>query len=253
MRLRQLSLVSKSLFLCALILGTSLAPISTVSAATRNNCSGTSLPVLRQGDKGSCVLLAQQLLASKGALTATPNGNFGPATKAATIQLQSQAGITQDGIIGRNTWRALGSSGQTASNAATSVSSLPAKCQTNAKTICIVKGNRSEAILYAVQNKSIVMTLKVRTGDARGSNYATTEGAYSVGRRYVTYTSKAYDTPMPYSLFFNGGQAIHYSDTFRQQGYGNGSSHGCVNISNKSDAKRLYEWSPLYTRVIVTR
>ena len=38
-----------------------------------------------------------------------------------------------------------------------------------------------------------------------------------------------YGSSMPFSMFFSGGQAVHYSSDFAAVGY-NGASHGCVNI-----------------------
>jgi lipoprotein-anchoring transpeptidase ErfK/SrfK len=59
-------------------------------------------------------------------------------------------------------------------------------------------------------------------------------------------------TPMPYSLFFSGGQAIHFSPGFRRDGY-NGASLGCVNIRVYKDARKLYYSTPVGTPVYVYR
>lgn len=247
--------------LLASILAATITIASTATtpaaAATYNNCSGTSRPTLQRGDKGSCVTLAQRKLAAKGAFNAGFTTNFGPVTESAVLKVQRDAGIAQDGIIGPVTWKVLNSGAAVAAVSSTTASTpqLPSKCLTTAKTICIVKGAGSYATLYAVKNKAIVHSFPVRTGDARGSAYATTTGSYSVGRRYVEYFSKSYDNaPMPYSLFFNRGQAIHYSADFDRNGYGGaGASHGCVNVGTMDDAKWLYGWSPLYTRVVVVK
>jgi lipoprotein-anchoring transpeptidase ErfK/SrfK len=44
---------------------------------------------------------------------------------------------------------------------------------------------------------------------------------------------------MPYSMFFSGGQAVHYSSNFARLGY-SGASHGCVNVRNKARLVQLY-------------
>jgi len=230
----------------AVLIGVLSMTGATATAAVYNNC--INHPTLYQGDSGSCVSLAQHNLAAKGYLTATATGYYGPATKAAVIKLQRDKGLNQTGFIGPKTWAAL-------TTAATTASKVPSKCLTTRKTICVVKGSDSQATLYAIQNKKVVKSFPARTGDARGKAYATGVGSYSVGRKYVHYYSKSFNNaPMPYSLFFNGGQAIHYSDDFAKHGYGGlGSSAGCVNLNSMTDAKWLYDWSPIYTSVIVTK
>src|SRR6516225_5766244 len=57
---------------------------------------------------GSWVMLAQTDLNRANAGIAT-DGSFGPATQAAAEHFQGNHGLTQDGIVGPNTWKALGS------------------------------------------------------------------------------------------------------------------------------------------------
>ena len=66
-------------------------------------------PVLRKGDRGSWVTLAQTKLFQMGydLGTAGVDGIFGKATEAAVKELQYAAGLTPDGIIGKDTWNAL--------------------------------------------------------------------------------------------------------------------------------------------------
>jgi hypothetical protein len=61
----------------------------------------TALPTLRRGSKGEDVRIAQR------ALGVTADGDFGPATEAATRAYQRSRGLTPDGIIGPQTWGAL--------------------------------------------------------------------------------------------------------------------------------------------------
>lgn len=244
----------------AIIIGSIGFGLTSTNAATYNNCAQDVKPTLRQGDRGECVRLAQQLLAQHG--TFNDDGfttYFGIVTDAATRDFQRNAGITVDGIIGPITWSKLLEGTQTRQIQLVSRQSqsttVPSKCLTStAKTICIDKHGGSKATLYALDNKQIMEQMPVRTGDARGAKYATTVGAFSVGRMYEDYQSREFDgADMPYSMFFNGGQAIHYSEDFAQNGYnGGGASHGCVNIGDREKARWLFEWSEIYTRVIVT-
>ncbi|HEV2517559.1 MAG TPA: L,D-transpeptidase [Devosia sp.] len=68
--------------------------------------------------------------------------------------------------------------------------------------------------------------------------YATPKGSYGVQRMYKEYYSKKYDlAPMPYSIFFRGGYAIH--GTYDTKRLGRVASHGCVRLAPEN-ARRLY-------------
>ncbi|MCX6721687.1 MAG: peptidoglycan-binding domain-containing protein [Candidatus Staskawiczbacteria bacterium] len=61
------------------------------------------LRYLGPGDKGDDVLKLQQVLSNLGFLTATPNGYYGLATKAAVQKFQKAHGIKQSGNVGPST------------------------------------------------------------------------------------------------------------------------------------------------------
>jgi lipoprotein-anchoring transpeptidase ErfK/SrfK len=66
----------------------------------------------------------------------------------------------------------------------------------------------------------------VSTG-AKG--YRTPTGSYRPVRMYEEYYSKKYDdAPMPYSIFYSGGFAIH--GTSHLKALGRPASHGCVRL-----------------------
>lgn len=70
----------------------------------------TKLPILRNGNKGTYVKKAQQLLLERGYSLGIcgVDGDFGPATEKAVRQFQQDWGLTPvDGIIGQNTWEKL--------------------------------------------------------------------------------------------------------------------------------------------------
>ena len=83
-----------------------------------------------------------------------------------------------------------------------------------------------------------------------GPGNETREGTFSVLRKYEYVVSNLYFTPMPYSMFFSGGQAVHYSSNFARIGYA-GASHGCVNIADYAQVKALYFASRLGDKVVV--
>ena len=78
-------------------------------------------PTLRRGDTGAWVSFLQQGLVARG-LTIDVDGIFGPVTESAVRDLQLDAGLVVDGIVGPETWTAVpGDSTITASEKATAI------------------------------------------------------------------------------------------------------------------------------------
>jgi lipoprotein-anchoring transpeptidase ErfK/SrfK len=68
--------------------------------------------------------------------------------------------------------------------------------------------------------------------------YRTPAGSYRVQRmERMWYSRKYHMSPMPYSLFFRGGYAIHGTNAVRQ--LGRPASHGCVRL-HPGNAAALY-------------
>lgn len=71
------------------------------------------------------------------------------------------------------------------------------------------------------------------------SGYVTPRGSFSPKSLQSIHYSKKYDNaPMPHSIFFNGGYAIHGS--YATGSLGSPASHGCVRLS-PAHAAQLYE------------
>jgi lipoprotein-anchoring transpeptidase ErfK/SrfK len=92
---------------------------------------------------------------------------------------------------------------------------------------------------------------KVSTGR---QGYYTPRGTYGVTRTAKTYFSKKYDNaPMPHSVFFYGGYAIHGTGSIRA--LGRPASHGCVRL-HPANAAKLYalvqQHGPRRTRITLT-
>ena len=68
--------------------------------------SYTEMPTIRQGSRGNVVKLLQCYLNLYGN-TLSVDGAFGSGTRDAVIRFQKDNSLTQDGIVGQNTWRAL--------------------------------------------------------------------------------------------------------------------------------------------------
>jgi hypothetical protein len=70
------------------------------------------------------------------------------------------------------------------------------------------------------------------------SSHKTRLGTNRVFSRDKDHVSGLYGSPMPYSQFFDGGQALHGSSTMIDPF--DGHSHGCVNMYNE-DARQLWQ------------
>lgn len=68
------------------------------------------LPTLSQGARGAAVATLQQALASNGFDAGGVDGDFGPTTHSAVIRFQQAHGLSVDGVVGPQTWGALGGS-----------------------------------------------------------------------------------------------------------------------------------------------
>lgn len=85
--------------------------------------------------------------------------------------------------------------------------------------------------------------------------YVTPTGAYRPQRMYRSYFSrKYYNSPMPYSIFYSGGYAIHGSYAVNQLGAP--ASHGCIRL-HPGNAATLYSlvqtYGPGNTVIVITR
>jgi hypothetical protein len=71
------------------------------------------------------------------------------------------------------------------------------------------------------------------------AGYSTPRGSYApTGMERMHYSRKYHMSPMPYSIFFRGGYAIH--GTSAVGALGRPASHGCVRLA-PGNAKRLYD------------
>jgi len=62
------------------------------------------------------------------------------------------------------------------------------------------------------------------------SGYSTPRGSFApTGMQRMHYSRKYHNSPMPYSIFFRGGYAIH--GTYATGALGSPASHGCVRLS----------------------
>jgi lipoprotein-anchoring transpeptidase ErfK/SrfK len=120
-------------------------------------------------------------------------------------------------------------------------------------------GSASAAVTVRIDNSEQRMRVYVGGGLAYSwavstalRGYRTPPGNYRVQRMERMWHSRKYDmSPMPYSLFFHGGYAIHGTYSIRQ--LGRPASHGCVRL-HPANARALFALVRSYggARVVVT-
>ncbi len=85
--------------------------------------------------------------------------------------------------------------------------------------------------------------------------YVTPTGSYRPTRLHRRWYSRKYNnSPMPYSIFFRGGYAIHGTNALKS--LGRPASHGCVRLA-PGNAATLFQlvssYGPRNTRIVITR
>lgn len=101
------------------------------------------------------------------------------------------------------------------------------------RVMCASKKDRK---LYWVINGRVQRTFDARYGCARTPS---DNGTFRVYWKSYNHTSTIYGTWMPRAMFYNGGEAVHYSQDFRSRGYA-GCSGGCINIRDWNGINWLY-------------
>jgi peptidoglycan hydrolase-like protein with peptidoglycan-binding domain len=193
--------------------------------------------IIGPGDEGDKVRELQARLKQIGWFDADVTGTYGSTTTASVSGFQGKRGIPETGEVDQRTWDRL------AANTGGGAAGLDRRCTTG-RVLCIDKSSRS---LRWVIDGSVKMTMDVRFGSEQTP---TREGSFSVYYKSRDHVSSLYDTPMPYAMFFDGGQAVHYSPDFAANGY-NGSSHGCVNVRDKPAIASLFDQVRVGDKVIV--
>ena len=193
--------------------------------------------VLRPGDSGLPVRFVQQRLNTSG-IQIAETATYDDATAAAVTKLQEKFALTQTGRVNRYTL-------DTLLRITERGPALPAEC--NVGTVVCV--DKTQKLVRLVRDGSVVMTLDARFG-ALGA--ATKEGLFDVYDKRADDFSTEFGVPMKYSLYFAGGQAVHYSEVFAAEGYSGGSA-GCVNTRDLEATRAMFEQVPKGAKVFVYR
>ncbi|WP_234381882.1 L,D-transpeptidase family protein [Streptomyces dysideae] len=190
------------------------------------------------GDTGRDVRELQARLRQVAWLFDGPTGEYDDLTEQAVKGFQGKRGLPKTGKTDTVTWQRLlrmtrepGKwdlylmGGQPADEP-------DARCLSG-RALCISKSSRT--LRWMVGGQTLT-TVPVRFG----SEYTPTrEGVFQIYWKSRHHVSTLYDSPMPYAMFFSGGQAVHYSSDFAVQGYA-GASHGCVNVRDEAAIADLF-------------
>ncbi|MGO4598045.1 peptidoglycan-binding protein [Terrabacter sp. 2RAF25] len=213
--------------------------------------------ILRAGDSGSKVRSLQARLRQVGWFAGDVSDRYGQKTTEAVRGFQAKRGFDATGDLDERTWDKLVSMTRRPTTdelanvkpkpaepkADTTASDLDERCMTG-RVMCVSKTTRR---LTWVVDGVPQYGFDVRFGS---DELPTREGVFSVYKKKVDVISNLYHTPMPYSMFFSGGQAVHYSSNFARLGYA-GASHGCVNVRNKPLLVQLYSEVRIGDKVVV--
>ncbi|WP_093799417.1 L,D-transpeptidase family protein [Streptomyces sp. Wb2n-11] len=194
--------------------------------------------LMASGSGGDQVRELQARLRQIAHFNRTPTGHYGPVTAAAVSSFQDKRGLPRTGTTDTVTWdRLLGMTreptrAELRPPAADPVAKPDPRCM-KGRVLCISKTSRT--LSWMVEGR-VVSVMDVRFG----SQYTPTrEGTFEVYWKSRHHVSTLYDSPMPYALFFSGGQAVHYSSDFAARGY-SGASHGCVNVRDEAKIASLF-------------
>lgn len=209
--------------------------------------------LLKSGSTGVPVRDLQARLKQIGWWSGDTTDAYGPATTTAVRAFQGKRSIPTTGEVDQRTTDLLTTMTRTPTSdeldnvrpapATGTAAGLDQRCLTG-RVLCISKASRT---LTWVVDGQAQRAMAVRFGS---ENNPTREGEFSVDRKNREWTSTLYGSKMPYSMFFSGGEAVHYSSDFAARGYA-GASHGCVNVRDLAGLAALFDEVNVGDKVVV--
>ncbi len=203
-----------------------------------------------RGDTGRDVRELQARLRQVAWLFEGPTGTYGEQTERAVSGFQGKRGLPRTGKTDAVTWQRLVRMTREPGRwdlylmGGQQADPPDARCRTG-RVLCIDKTSRT--LRWMIDGRT-VSTMAVRFG-SQGT--PTREGVFSVYWKSRDHVSTLYDSPMPYAMFFSGGQAVHFSADFAARGYAGG-SHGCVNVRDEQAIAELFAQVRNGERVVVS-
>jgi peptidoglycan hydrolase-like protein with peptidoglycan-binding domain len=209
---------------------------------------GTAL--YRSGDSSDAVRGLQARLKQIAWYFGDVTGSYDAATVTAVKGFQAKRAIPVTGAVDQRTLDRLEAMTTTPTDAELhnqlpSPGKLDPRCLTG-RVLCIDKTSRT---LRWVVDGHVQQTLDARFGSTLNDT-PTREGVFHVYLKDADHVSHMFGSSMPYSMFFSGGQAVHYSSDFAATGY-SGASHGCVNIRDYDGVRWLFSQVRVGDTVVV--
>ncbi len=208
--------------------------------------------LLSPGDESPEVRVLQARLRQIQWYAGEVTDTYGPQTAAAVKGFQVKRGLPVLGYVDAATRSRLEAMtrpptqdelANKISNGTFTRAPLDDRCRVG-RVLCVDKTTRT--IRWVVDGR-VRTTMAVRFG---GQYTPTREGVFSVNAKSRDHVSSLYDTPMPFAMFFSGGQAVHYSPDFAARGY-NGASHGCVNVRDRAGIEALFDLVQVGDKVVI--
>ena len=231
--------------LVAGLLALGLVASSQPAAEANTQYVTTKYQKARYGQDNQKVTNIQLRLAAGGFIkSSSVTGYYGEITKNAVRSFRTSVGMkaTNGKKMTKKTWRALvkatGRVKKPSAGGSISKSGIDSRCLTGNRVLCI---DKTKSKLYYINHNRVIKTLDARFGC---SSTPTREGVWTIFRKVKHDWSREYGSAMPDSMYFSGGEAVHYSSDFAARGY-LGCSHGCVNIRDR----RTLNW--IYARIHV--
>ena len=176
------------------------------------------------------------------------DNEYGTMTRYAVKKFQNSKGIPPLGYVDQNTSDKLAA----VTHEPTQTELLPAGARGQRQEAGRALRDRCRAVHRQVQPQAAVRHRR-RGEDAagravrRGEDGRPARAASRSAGRAATTSRSCTTRPMPYAMFFSGGQAVHYSSDFAARGY-NGASHGCVNVRDLGKIQVLFDQVKSATR-----
>ncbi|MEU6220408.1 L,D-transpeptidase family protein [Streptomyces sp. NPDC047022] len=203
----------------------------------------------KRDDSGPGVRKLQARLRQADWLFDGPTGTYDDLTENAVKGFQGKRRLPRTGQVDSVTWqRLLRMTRKPGTWELYLMGGQPAaapdpRCMTG-RVLCISK--RSRTLRWMVDGRTL-STMAVRFG----TQYSPTrEGVFHVYWKSRHHVSTLYHSPMPYAMFFSGGEAVHYSYDFAARGYAGG-SHGCVNVRDEAAVSALFSQVRTGDKVVV--
>ncbi|WP_236583813.1 L,D-transpeptidase family protein [Streptomyces sp. MBT53] len=231
--------------------GAKTSPPATTSTPGTPSAEPAANVLWSRGDSGSGVRELQARLRQVDWLFDGPTGTYDDLTEQAVAGFQGKRGLPRTGETDKVTWqRLVRMTHEPGKWDLYLMGGQPAgapdpRCLTG-RVLCIDKTTRT--LRWMIDGRT-VSTMSVRFG----AQYTPTrDGVFHVYWKARDWVSTLYNSPMPYAMFFSGGQAVHYSYDFSARGYAGG-SHGCVNVRDEAAIASLFAQVRTGDKVVVYR